>query len=61
MEFINQNTIRMCKKGSNCCPIIEKTDDGFQVSDDFGGLVKLDREQAAMLKEALEHFEDKNI
>lgn len=60
MEFINQNTVRMCRKGSACCPIVEKVEENFELSDDFGGKVKLTKEQFNMLKDVVEHFE-KNI
>lgn len=60
MELINQNTVRMCRKGSSCCPVVEKVEDNFELSDDFGGKVKLTKDQFVMLKEVVEHF-DKTI
>ena len=45
--------------GQRCCPVLEQVDDKtFQLSDDFGGKVILEKEQIALLKEMLnEHFE----
>ena len=57
MEFITQTSVRLCKTGS-CCPIVEKTEEGYNISDDFGGKVKLTEEQFSMLKDAEKALEN---
>lgn len=52
MEFINQNTIKLCRQGS-CCPTVEKTSENeFIVKDDYDGSVKLTSEEIDDLYEA---------
>lgn len=51
MELINQTTVRLCRKGSSCCPTVESTEEGYEIKDDFGGNVKLTKDQFTMLKE----------
>jgi len=52
MEFLNQNTIKLCRAGS-CCPIVEKVgDNAFTITDDYLGSVKLTGEEIADLFEA---------
>ena len=52
MEYITQTSVRLCGTGKGCCPIVEKTDEGYEISDDFGGKVKLTAKEFAMLKDA---------
>ena len=52
MENITQTSVRLCKGGGTCCPIVEKTNEGFEISDDFGGKVKLTSDEFSMLKDA---------
>jgi hypothetical protein len=59
MELINSNTVRLCRQGSNCCPIVEQAVDNYEIKDDFGGKVTLTKDQFVMLKDAIEHFEKK--
>jgi hypothetical protein len=62
MQFLNQNTIKLCsgRKGS-CCPIVEKTsEEEFTISDDYNGKVRITKEQMGILKTTIEHFE-KNV
>lgn len=60
MEFLNNNTVRLCRQGS-CCPIVEKvSDDEFTIADDFNGKVRMTKDQMQMLRDAIEHF-DKTI
>lgn len=66
MRFEGNNTI-MCKKGSNCgCPTIHPKDEGFEITDDFGGKIKLSDDEFFMLEEAVQGYKkskklDKNI
>jgi hypothetical protein len=50
--------VRLCRRGS-CCPIVEKTSDGYSIVDDFGGRVKLTEEQFNILQDAINHFKKK--
>lgn len=52
MDFNQSNRIVLCRKGSNCCPVVERvTEDEITISDDFGGKVKLTADQFKMLTE----------
>lgn len=51
MVFLNQNSVRLCRAGS-CCPVLEKVEDGFTITDDFGGKVQLSEDEIVMLIEA---------
>jgi len=56
MIIQSPNQIRLCRSGS-CCPILERQDNEFTLTDDFNGKVKLSKEELTILKEAIEHFE----
>ena len=59
MIIENQNTVRLCRKGS-CCPIVERVNsDEFTISDDFNGKVKITKDELSMLRDAIDHFEKK--
>lgn len=59
MIIMNQDQVRLCKKGS-CCPIVSREDDGqFTITDDYNGKVRITKEELSMLKDAIEHFDDK--
>lgn len=59
MEFLNNNKIMLCRPGS-CCPIIEKvSDEEYNITDDYNGKVVITKDQLKMLKDAIEHFDDK--
>ena len=36
---------------ARCCPTIETTEYGYEIRDDFGGVVKLKKEELEKLKE----------
>lgn len=58
MEFLNQNTIKLCRQGS-CCPIVEKVGENeFTVKDDYEGSVKLTGEEINDLFEAYKKLTD---
>lgn len=60
MEFLNKNTIKLCRAGS-CCPIVEKINDNeFTISDDYNGKVRLTKDEVQMLKDAFEQL-NKNV
>ncbi len=46
--------ITLCSRPNACCPTVETTEYGFTVKDDFGGSVKLTKEQMRILKEKVE-------
>jgi len=60
MQFLNQNTVKLCcRKGS--CPIVERvSEEEFTISDDYNGKVRITKEQMGILKSTIEHFE-KNV
>lgn len=59
MIRLDENRIVLCKKGS-CCPIVTNdADGGIKITDDFGGAVKLDKDEVEMLKRVLDGEEVK--
>ena len=57
MLILNQNTVRLCRKGS-CCPLVERvSEDEFTISDDYAGKVRLTKDELTMLKDSIDHFE----
>lgn len=58
MQFLNQNTIKLCRAGS-CCPIVEKIGENeFTITDDYDGKVKLTGEEISDLFEAYKKLTD---
>lgn len=52
------NKIRLCGCNSNGCPTIELIEDDYiLIEDDFGQSVKIKKEEAALISEALGYFE----
>ena len=50
----------LCKKGSNCgCPTIHPTDEGYDITDDYGGKVRLTKEEFFMLSKAVKGYKKK--
>ena len=43
--------INLCGR-AKCCPTLEKVDDGYEIKDDYGGKVKLTRENLEKLQKA---------
>lgn len=61
MVILNTNSVRLCREGSRCCPIVEKVNENeFTISDDYNGKVRLTKDEVQMLKSAIEHL-DKNV
>ena len=59
MEYLGNNRVLLCC-GKGRCPIVEKTDYGFEITDDFGGKVKLTSDQLAMIKDVEKTINDNN-
>jgi hypothetical protein len=60
MEFLNKNTVKLCRPGS-CCPIVEKiNNDEFIISDDYNGKVRLTKGEVEMLNDVIEQL-NKNV
>ncbi len=51
----NKIVLCSCRRGSNC-PTIHPKDDGFDITDDFGGKVSLTNEEFFELAEAVEVY-----
>ena len=51
MQSINKSSVVFLCRGSGCCPSVQKTDDGIEIKDDFGGTVRMTDEQFSILKE----------
>ena len=57
--LINNDSVRLCRKGS-CCPILSRQKDGsFSLTDDFNGKVQLTDDELNMLQDAISHFKNK--
>jgi hypothetical protein len=54
----NKTILCGCKKGSNC-PTIHPTDEGYDITDDYGGKVKLTKEEFFMLSKAVKGYKKK--
>jgi len=57
--IVENNTIRLCKAGS-CCPTIHANAETgeFRITDDFGGEIRLSKDEFFMLDEAVKHHKD---
>lgn len=61
MIIMNQNQVRLCIAKKGCCPIVERVSENeFTISDDYNGKVRISKEEMALLKDAIDHF-DKTI
>ncbi len=49
MRRLDENTVVLCGRGKSCCPVVETITDGYTISDDYEGKVKLTKEEAKML------------
>ena len=47
----------LCGRGGSCCPVINEEENAFTISDDYGGKIKLTKEEFLMLKEAVENYQ----
>ena len=50
MKLENNNSIRLCG-GRSCCPLVTKEEDGYTITDDYGGSVKLTFDEMRMIKD----------
>jgi hypothetical protein len=54
MRRLDQNTIMLCRKNSCCPKVITEESGNIKITDDFGGEVKLTKDEVEMLKELLD-------
>jgi len=55
---VENNSILLCC-GKEKCPSVKKSEkDLFEIKDDFGGGVKLDKDQISLLSEAVDKLEE---
>lgn len=59
MVIVDQNSVRLCRKGSNCCPVVAREGEGYSITDDFGGKVTLTESEFKDLKKSISHFTKK--
>jgi hypothetical protein len=48
----------LCGRSSSCCPVINEEEDNFTISDDYGGQIKLTKDEFLMLKEAVQQYQE---
>jgi len=62
MKIINDNTVKLCCNGTNC-PVVEKVEgtNKYKITDDFGGVVFLTKEEFDDLENANKHFKTTNL
>jgi hypothetical protein len=51
-----QNSITLCPCNSNGCPVLSKEENHFILTDDYGGKVKLEKEELELLKAAIDEL-----
>lgn len=57
--FIRQETetkIALCRQGSCCLTLEKRGEDEFWMTDDYGGSVKLDKNDLSLFADAAKHF-----
>jgi|Laugresu1bdmlbdd_1035124.scaffolds.fasta_scaffold40075_4 hypothetical protein len=50
----------LCGRNGSCCPVITENENDISISDDFGGQIKLTKEEFIMLKEAVTQYQVEN-
>jgi hypothetical protein len=62
MKIIDNNTVKLCCNGQNC-PTVEKVEHTgkYKITDDFGGVVFLTKEEFDELEDANKHFKTANL
>jgi|CXWK01.1.fsa_nt_gi hypothetical protein len=53
---ITETKVALCRAGSCCCELEKQGEDLFILTDDFGGSVKLDKNDLKLLPEAVKRF-----
>lgn len=54
MKRLSENEIQLCKRPGGCCPIITKLEDGtYEVLDDYGNKIKVQKEELEMVSDAV--------
>ena len=50
MEFLNKNTVKLCRAGS-CCVLVEKiNEDEFRFTDDYGSSVVMTKSELSSIE-----------
>lgn len=58
MEFLSPTKIKLCPCNNSGCPIIEKTNGKIKITDDYGGEVLMEINEAELIADALRNFEE---
>lgn len=54
LNLNNDGTVTLCAR-KTCCPILEKVgENSYKITDDFGGSIVIDREQAKLIVDGIE-------
>lgn len=51
-----QNSITLCPCNNSGCPVLSKEENHFILTDDYGGKVKLEKEELELLKAAIDEL-----
>ena len=58
MEFLSPTKIKLCPCNSSGCPTISKESGKIKITDDYGGEVTMEINEAELIAEALRNFEE---
>ena len=59
IKFQSPNTILLCCGKKGCPSIVKESGDSYTLTDDFGGSVKLNKDELNAIQEAVTAFDNK--
>lgn len=60
VKIISDNSVQLCGRPGQCCPIINKLPDGdYEVLDDYGNKIKVKKEELDLVADAVKTLNSK--